>query len=109
MPVAQQAYYEIHPHKRAFERNIERYKSDDLISEANRKLVLKFADQCFAENLSVARINKYLTAARTILHKYSFDLSNPDVEALKALVSRIQLDAYAYATKVDFKIFLKKF
>ena len=100
---------ELVPYRTRIQHYLGAFKADESISGANKELVLRFVEHCFAEGLSPARIAKYLYTVRVVLQRYAFDLSQPREAALKALVARIQQDDYAYATKVDFNIFLKKF
>ncbi len=91
-------------------RAVERVREDKQLCEENRKLILDFADKCFADGLSKGRICKILYTIRYIggyVKKPFPQATKLDVQAVVVQIERNE--RYSEWTKYDFKVILKKF
>lgn len=79
------------------------------VSAKNKELILKFHEDCFAEGLSLARIDKYICTLKRLAILLGKDFDKADKEDIKELVKTIQLKYDSEWTVRDFKITLKKF
>jgi len=102
---------DIHDKERELNLNNEAFKTSEHISEANKQIIQKFCDKCFAEGPSKSRVGKYISNFHTIfkLAPEEFDLETAEREELETVVARIQQSDYSEATKSDFKTAIKKF
>lgn len=99
---------DIHNYKRRVERTVENIKKSN-ISEENKKLILKFYDNCSTESLSLSKIERYLYD----LHRYAEMLNKPLMDAskdeIRAIVAEIERREWSPHTKHAFKIMIRKF
>ena len=102
---------DVHNTEKKYRLNNQKLQNSEFVSEENKKAVSRFADKCFAEGLSKARVKKYLTNFHTILKmaEKDFSLKEADKEDLEPLVAKIEQSNYAEATKSDFKTALTKY
>ncbi len=88
---------------------IERLKTNPQISKENKKLILKFLNDCFSEGLSIRRVLKYAQYLRKIALLLGKDFDKADKDDIKELAIKIdRLDTSDW-TKHDYKVMLKKF
>lgn len=93
-----------------FEKALERVKKDKRVSDENRKLILEFADKCFADSLSKGRLCKLMYVTRQLaayLKKPFPQATKKDIQGVVAEIERCE--RYSAWTKYDFKVVLKKF
>jgi len=93
-----------------FTRAMERVKVDDQVCEENKKLILDFADKCFADGLSKGRLCKLMYTIRYLagyMKKPFSEASKKDIQGVVAQVERCE--RYTTWTKYDYKVILKKF
>ncbi len=79
------------------------------ISKENEELIDKFANDCYAEGLTKARVDKYRGYLRNIAKMLGTDLEAATKEDIKRLVAEIEQSAYMDWTKHDYKVTIKKF
>ncbi|MFC1560874.1 tyrosine-type recombinase/integrase [Candidatus Latescibacterota bacterium] len=75
----------------------------------NQKIILDFANYCFAEGLSTRRVLKYVSTLLPIamhLKKDFYDVKRADIQSF---VEKIEHSNYAEWTKHDYRVTLKKF
>ncbi len=100
----------IYPYEKrlkAIERNIQ---NSDRINSQNKKLILEFKDECFANSIGIARIIRYLYSLRDLAVWLDKSFSVCEIKDLKTLVASIErMDKYCARTKVEYKASLKKF
>ncbi|UCG95534.1 MAG: tyrosine-type recombinase/integrase [archaeon] len=81
----------------------------DKLKENDKKLILKFKDEAFAQGLSNARVLHYLIDIQKISEWTSKDLDKLTEDEIKKLVSRIERKDYSEHTKKSYKLSIKKF
>lgn len=99
---------DIHGYDRQLELVIARIKNSQ-ISEANKKAILKFADDCSANGLSKPRIIFYLNRLLIAAKLLKKDFAKAKKEDIKRLINKINEANYTENTKKDFKVSVKKF
>ena len=83
---------------------------DKDVSKVNRELIFKFKDECFANNLSLARIVRYMFSLRDMAKWLKKGFNSANVEDIKALMAKIErMDNYSPRTKYEFRQHIKKF
>ena len=85
-------------------------KAED-ISTSNKKVIVRFADHCTAEGLSLARTVKYVFTLKTLAQVLAMDFNAADKADIEALMAKIERHPGGYSewTKKDFRVCLKKF
>jgi len=94
-----------------YERNLEsvlRKIKESSISDANKKLILGFRDECFIGGLSKGRVIKYLYYLYTLSEWLDKDFDKVDKTDIKNLVGKVEQSHYADASKMEYKICIKK-
>lgn len=79
------------------------------ISKRNKKIIMNFHDSCFAEELSVPRIIKYVSTLKNISKIMKKDFDKADKKDIMKLMQIIERRDYSDWTKKDYKVTLKKF
>ena len=101
--------FDIHNYKKRLERLLLNIKASQELSEANRAIILKFHDNCFAEGLSVCKTERYLYD----LFRLGKTLTKPLIELtkddLQGVVAEIEKKEWSPNSKQTFKVLLKKF
>ncbi|MBI5060926.1 MAG: tyrosine-type recombinase/integrase [Candidatus Aenigmarchaeota archaeon] len=100
---------DIHKFERAVKSRIERIKTDKTISEKNREILLKFANDCYSDRLSHGRVYKHLFQLQKIAKLLKKDFPDATKDDIKMVVREIELSHYSENTKKDFRISIKKF
>lgn len=102
---------DFHHFKEKTERKIEKLKIDSSISEVNRRDILNFVNDCFAERLSYGRIYKLIYFLLTLSKLLGKDFRDATKEDLKELVRNVESSPKNYTenTKKDFRVVLKKY
>jgi len=91
---------------KGIEKSIE---SDKGISKENKSLIFKFKDECFANNLSVTRIVRYMFSLRDLARWLKKPFSNATIDDLKKLVGSIErMENYSPRTKYEYRATIKK-
>jgi len=92
---------------KSIEINIQQSKK---ISQKNKKLILEFRDDCFANNIGLARIIRYLYCLRDISIWLNKSFSVAKTQDIKQLVAKIErMNNYSPRTKYEYRATLKKF
>lgn len=78
---------DIHNYKRRPDRTLERIKESKEVSTKNKEIILNFHDSCFAEDLSVCKIEKYLYDLFNFTQMLNKDLSKTDKQDLQKIVA----------------------
>jgi site-specific recombinase XerD len=109
---------------RRLECKIESIKESKLICEKNKEDILKFKDDCFSDGLTVARVVKLVKISYYLAVGLGKPLRDATKDDIKELVRKIETDElakivketsgngkekWAYWTKYDYKVILKKF
>lgn len=101
---------DIHYRKKRLESSIRRLKKNRKISKANKELILKFKDDCFAEELSVDRVQFYIQRLTNIALWLNKDFKKTRMEDLKRVNQQLQLnEKYTPWTKCCYRVSIKKF
>jgi site-specific recombinase XerD len=80
------------------------------ISKTNKELIIGFYNQCIAEGLSVARINKYLFSLMLLAKMLKKDFNRAKKEDIVKLVAGIEKkEDWSEHTKQHYKVVIKKF
>lgn len=81
-----------------------------IMPEISKNEILKFETSCFAGGLGIARVEKYLTALKTLGEMLPQPLGEANKDTITLLVSRIERSpSWSAWTKHDYKVCLKKF
>ena len=89
---------------------LERVRKDPEINEKNRKLILEFADKCFADGISKGRLCKLLYTIRYIARYLKIPFPKATKKDIQGVVAEVErCERYAAWTKYDYKVILKKF
>ncbi len=85
-------------------------KAED-VSERNKKVILRFADHCTAEGLSLARTVKYVFTLKTLAQILTMDFEAAKQKDIETLLGKIERHPRGYSewTKKDFRVCIKKF
>ncbi len=100
----------IHNYEKSLEGITKRIELAEAITQQNKILITKFRNECFANNISLARIVRYMYCLRdlAIWIKKDFDKCNiDDIKSLIALIER--MSNYSPRTKYEYRTTIKKF
>lgn len=101
--------FDIHNTERDYERTIVRVKNSQ-ISEKNKKLILKFNEECLSNSISIKRVLFYLNRLYKVAEFLRRDFDRATKEDIKDLVRRIELkQGYSEWTKSSYRVSIKKF
>jgi len=101
--------FDIHNIERQFEQFQDKLKNSLEISNVNRKDILDFQRNCFAEGIGTGRILKYSLQLFTISKWLPVSFKEATKEHIIDLVQEIERKRYSEWTKHDYKVGLKKF
>lgn len=79
------------------------------ISLQNKKDIVEFKDECFAQGLSFGRVARYMFDLKTLATWLGKDFRKATEADLKKLVVNLEQMHYKPSTKRDFKVTLRKF
>jgi hypothetical protein len=79
------------------------------ISDANKKLIFNFVDNCFAERLGQHRILKYISVLKIIAQKIQLDLDKVEKRDLFVFISELERSDKSLWLKYGYQVALKKF
>lgn len=85
------------------------YLHKSTLSEANKKAIRRFHDDCVVSGLSKPRIIKLLESMRVLAGKLRVDLEEAGIDDLKDLVTQIENAEWTPWTKATYRSILKKF
>lgn len=99
---------DIHDFRRRLEL-IELGIADMEISRRDRKTVLEFRDQMFADGLGTARVVKYLQSLKAVYDLTPWSLQRATQKRIVEILANIERSSWAAWTKHDYKLALKKY
>lgn len=79
------------------------------ISRKDRKMILEFRDQMFADGLGLPRVVKYLASIKAIHKLTSSSLQRASKKQTVRILARIERSSWSAWTKHDYKLALKKY
>jgi integrase/recombinase XerD len=100
---------DVHGTKRRYELALARVRKDPLISDHNRKLILKFTWDLQGEGIKLARLLKYLNLLPAIARYLKKDFEKTTEKDLRKFLAEINGSEYAEWTKSDYRVTLKRF
>ncbi len=103
---------DIHNRQRRLNLVLDRVKNSPAISDDNREQIIKFSDYCFAEGLSVERVEHYLHILYKITEKMmetNITFTEATKEDIIKLIGWVERRDISDWTKHDYKITFKKF
>ena len=100
---------DIHNYKKRLEKTLSNINNSTEISDENKGVILKFHDNCFAEGLSISKIERYLYDLQRLAKMFNKRLSKATREDLQHLVAEIEKKEWAPNSKQTFKVLIKKF
>jgi len=80
---------DIHNYKRRLERTLNNIRNSNDISENNKKIILRFHDSCFADGISVCKIERYLYDLSRFSKMLNKDFENVEKEDLLRVAGEI--------------------
>ncbi|WP_457556314.1 tyrosine-type recombinase/integrase [Candidatus Pyrohabitans sp.] len=99
---------EIYDHEKRYQRQLHLlWKSN--ISEANKRAIEEFAQDCINSEISFARVEKYIQQLRNIAEWLGKDFKDATKADIKRIVGMLRLKKYKPRTRRDYKLALKKF
>ena len=99
---------DIHEYKRKLKKSLERLESSK-ISRANKKAIVDFHQECFAEGLSIARVERYVFILKQIAEILKKDFKRATKKDIIRVMQEIESRDYTEWTKLFYKVALKKF
>jgi integrase/ribosomal protein L40E len=84
-------------------------KSNRKISARNKTILLDFHNSCFADSLSVGRIQKLLNVMSKVAQWMKKDLEKANRDDIMQIVQIVEKQPFADWTKYDYKVVIKKF
>jgi len=99
---------DIHNYKRTLERLIERIEKEEKFSSEDRKIALSFKDDLLANNLSLAKVARYLQHIIWFNRIFKKNFSDADIGDIKEIVAGLNQSEYSENTKKSIKIALRK-
>lgn len=99
---------DIHKYQRRFERTLERIETSNL-SKENKDSILRFKDYLLSENLSIAKIDRYLYDLMRFCDMLSKPIEAVDKQDLRKVVGFINQKPWTEETKKCFKVMLKRY
>jgi integrase/ribosomal protein L40E len=100
---------DVHNRRRRLELAIEGVKASPRISERNKKALLDFCNYCFAEGLTVDRVEHLLRCLKKTAEIFWKDFEEATKDDIVDLVRRIESRRISAWTKHDYRVTLKKF
>jgi integrase len=100
---------DIHDYDRRVFLSTRKVEDCPLISEANKKAIFSFIDDCRTRNISKARLDFYLNRLYLIAQWCKKDFKDLCKDDMKVLVSKINSRDYTENTKMDYRLTLKTF
>lgn len=97
----------IHDYEKRLESAINHLRKSN-ISEANKRTILDFKDECFSNGLSNARVIKYIWNLQKMAEWLRKDFEQATLEDIKSLVLRIDKSSCVEFTKNEHKMILRK-
>jgi len=100
---------DIHNYKRALERLIERIENEENFSKINLKIALNFKNDLLSNNISIAKVVRYMQNVIWFNRTFKKDFPEATVEDIKKVVSDLNQSDYSEWTKKGLKILIRKF
>jgi site-specific recombinase XerD len=98
-----------HNYKRRLELALQNVKRSSAFSEKNKKAILSFCDRCFADKLSVERVEHYARILKKIAELFKKDFEDATKSDIVELVRKIESPELSAWTKHDYRVALRKF
>ncbi|MBU2576537.1 MAG: site-specific integrase [Nanoarchaeota archaeon] len=99
---------DIHNYQKRFERTLERINEADTCQE-NKDSIFRFKDYLLSENLSIAKIDRYLYDLMRYCDMLSKLIEAADKQDLRKVVGIINQKIWTEETKKCFKVMLKRY
>ena len=77
---------DIHNYRRRLERTLENIRESSEISKENKKIIMKFHDNCFAEGISICKTERYLYDLYRMAKTIDKSIANLTKDDLKEIV-----------------------
>lgn len=101
--------HDIHNYERRVENTVRLINESTSIPEADKIAILRFKENSFAEGISMGRIARYMWDLKTLSKWLDMEFEKATKEDIKDLLAKLEKSKYAYSTKRDLKITLRKF
>jgi len=100
---------DIHNCQGQIERKLQELSNSNLISESNKKVMVRFYGAIVSEGLQVTTIHNYLGHLFDLAKFFEKDFEKAGKEDIVQVVQKIETSKWAPATKATYKLTLKKF
>lgn len=97
----------IHDYPKRLQTKLEAIEKSS-ISNANKRIIAGFKDECLIQGLSIGRAMKYLYYLETLANWLEMDFNKASKPEIRNLVGKIEQSHYAEATKKELRICVKK-
>ena len=99
---------DVHSYSKRYETAI-RFLRNSEISERNKELIEKFCNDCFAQNITPGKVQKYAYILRKVAEWMGKDFESATEDHLKRVITMINTSPFTDWTKYDYKRSIKKF
>ena len=99
---------DIHNYKHKLELSLARLENSN-VCDSNKKLIFEFHRYCFAEGLSLARVERYVFLLKQIAEILKKEFESANKEDIISIVQEIGSRGYTEWTKQFYRVSLKKF
>ena len=101
---------DIYPYEKRLQSLELKIASSTEILPSSKELIQRFKNDCFAHNIGLARVIRYLFCLRDMAQWLTIDFQQASIDEIKALVAKIErMEKYAPRTKCEYRATLKKF
>jgi integrase/recombinase XerD len=101
--------HDIHNYEARIRDTANLIKVSTSIPEANKRAILQFKEDSFAEGISPGRVARYLWDLKTLSSWLNLEFERAKKDDIKRLVGKLEKSHYSDSTKRDLKITLRKF
>jgi len=99
---------DVHSYSKRYETAIRLLRNSE-ISERNKELIEKFCNDCFAQNITPGKVQKYAYILRKVAEWMGKDFESATEDHLKRVITMINTSPFTDWTKYDYKRSIKKF
>jgi len=100
----------IYHSERQLESLNKRLNANPDVSAKNKNIIVRFRDECFANNISVSRVMRYMYCLRDLALWLKKDFDTCNKEDIKSCIATLEMNShYSPRTKYEYRATLKKF
>lgn len=100
---------DIHGCKERYDRALQNVKDDKGVPRKNKDIIIRFSENCLAEGISHAKVQRYVYDLRLISNWLGKTFDKATIADIKKVVAQSESSDYAEWTKHGHRVCLKKF